>query len=416
MLTINKQRLLDDIESLARIGATPEGGVSRPAMSDADAQGRAWFRRRVEDAGLEFRQDGAGNLSAVLSSADPMAPTVLFGSHLDTVPNGGRYDGALGVLSALEALRTVRDASLALPAHLEAISFTDEEGSLLGLFGSRALCEHLSEQDFAYARGGKSALAEGMERLGITTSTVLSARRYPTDITAFVELHIEQGTRLEDAGVDIGAVTAIVGIRSYMLRFIGTAAHAGTMPMDRRADALWGASAFVQQAQMLVRDTFTPGVMNCGLIEALPGAFNIVPGEVRLALEFRHGTLERLNHMEDALLDLAERIAAEFHLRLDREMAGRDAPALMDERVVQTIEDAATALNLRHTRLMSFAGHDSQEISMIVPSAMIFVPSVQGISHNPREFTHVQDVVNGAATLLQTVLRLASAGNGESGD
>ncbi|MCB1032232.1 MAG: M20/M25/M40 family metallo-hydrolase, partial [Acidobacteria bacterium] len=207
MLRVDGQRLLADLESLGRIGATPDGGVSRLAFSEEDLEGRRWFERRVEEAGLVLRSDGAGNLSAVLPVDDPGARTLLLGSHLDTVPNGGRYDGALGVLAALEVLRTVKERRLALPVHLEAISFTDEEGSLLGEFGSLALAGKLDEEALARARGGSAALEEGMARLGIDLESARAARRPPKELLAYLELHIEQGTRLESAGLDIGAVT-----------------------------------------------------------------------------------------------------------------------------------------------------------------------------------------------------------------
>lgn len=407
MLEINADRLLNDLEELAEIGATPDGGVSRPAMSPADVEGREWFRAKVEAAGLEFRKDGAGNLSAILPSGDPSAPTLLAGSHLDTVPNGGRFDGALGTLAALEALRTIHEAGLDLPVHLEAISFTDEEGAVVGLLGSQAVAGQLSSEDLEQPRGGRDTLEAGMQRLGITRESILNARRDPGDLVAFVELHIEQGTRLEEAGIDIGVVTAIVGIRSYWLRFEGQAAHAGTMPMDKRADAMWGATDFVQRARDLVMSRFSPGVMNCGQVHVQPGAFNIVPAEVRLALEFRHGTEDQLDEMEKALLELAEEAAPEYHLTLETEPSSECISAPMDEHAMGAIERAAAKLGLTHTRLMSFAGHDTQAISTITPSAMLFVPSIDGISHNPREFTHDEDVVNGANTVLHTLLELA---------
>ncbi|MFQ5343325.1 MAG: Zn-dependent hydrolase, partial [Anaerolineae bacterium] len=391
------------------------GGVSRPAMSPADVEGRAWFRARVEAAGLQFRQDGAGNLSAILPADDPGTPTLLVGSHLDSVPNGGRFDGALGVLAALESLRTIKEASsrgsargagLRLPVHLEAISFTDEEGAVLGLLGSQAVAGQLTPEHLDQARGGQEQLEAGLRRLSITRQSILTARRDPAKLIAFVELHIEQGTRLEEAGIDIGVVTSIVGIRSHWLRFVGQAAHAGTTPMDRRADALWGATAFMQRARDLVMTRFSPGVMNCGQLHVQPGAFNIVPAEVRLALEFRHGTESQLDEMEHALFSLAEEVAREHGLTVEAAPADHCLAAPLDEDVMQAIERATTKLGLRHARLVSFAGHDTQAMSRITPSAMLFVPSVAGISHNPREFTRPEDVVNGANSLLHTLLEL----------
>jgi N-carbamoyl-L-amino-acid hydrolase len=407
MLKINAQRLLDDLETLSQIGRMPGGGVSRPAMSPADLEGRAWFRARVEAAGLEFRQDGAANLSAVLPAPDPSARTLLTGSHLDTVPDGGRYDGALGVLAALEALRTISETSLSLPVHLEAISFTDEEGELQDQLGSQAVAGTLTARDLERPRGGGDRLAAGMRRLGLTPQSVLAARRDPESLLAFVELHVEQGPRLEAAGTNIGVVTAVVGIRSYWLRFTGQAAHAGTTPMDARSDAVWGAAAFVAAARDLVMTRFSPGVLNCGQIEVRPGAFNIVPAEARLALELRHGSEALLDDMEETLFELAEELAQAQGLALGRELVARVVAATLDEGLMRSIEGAAGRLGLSHERMFSFAGHDAQAVSAITPSAMLFVPSVGGASHNPREFTRLEDVVNGANTLLHTLLGLA---------
>ena len=407
MLAINAERLLADLDDLGRIGRTKEGGVSRPALSAADVEGRAWFYHRVQAAGLAFRQDGAGNLSAVLLAPDAAAPTLLLGSHLDTVSNGGPYDGALGVLAALEVLRTVHEAGLDLPVTLEAISFTDEEGTVIGLLGSSALAGLVTPADLKQARGGADALNAGLARIGISRESVLAARREAAGLAAYVEVHVEQGVRLEEAGIDIGVVEAIVGIRSMWLRFQGRAAHAGTMPMDRRADALWGASAFVQQARDLVMARFSPGVINCGRIQVQPGAFNIVPAQVDLAVEFRHAREADLDEMQAALLDLAQRCAQENRLTVSAEITGEGRAAPMHATVMAAIEAAAQRLGLSHTRLVSFAGHDTQSLSTVTPAAMFFVPSVNGISHNPQEFTQEQDLVNGANVLLHTALGLA---------
>lgn len=321
MLKINAQRFLQTFDDLGQIGATADGGVTRLAFSEEDAAGRLWFEQQVKQSGLGYRIDGAANQSAVLRADNPEARTLLTGSHLDTVHNGGRYDGALGVLAALEAVRTIQDARLKLPVHLEVINFTDEEGSVLGEFGSQSLTGKLTAAQLAAPRGGIEALQTGMERLGITAETALNNRRDPHTLAGFVEIHIEQGTRLEEAGIDIGVVTSIVGIRSIWLTFMGEAAHAGTKPMDNRRDALWGASEFVQRAKTLIMEQFHPGVVNCGQLILKPGAFNIVPAEVKLALEFRHGEEGLLDMMQGRLIALAQQVAAENQLLVDFQLA-----------------------------------------------------------------------------------------------
>jgi N-carbamoyl-L-amino-acid hydrolase len=410
MLKINGQRLLDDLDSLGSIGRTPEGGLARLAMSAADVEGREWFRQRVEADGFDFRTDGAGNLSAILPAAQD-APAVLMGSHLDTVRNGGQFDGALGVLAGLEVLRTCRDAAITLPFNLEAISFTDEEGSILPLLGSRAVAGLITRAELEHPRGGGKALAAGMARLDITPETILASRR--ENLHAYLELHIEQGAVLEDAGIDIGIVTSMVGLRSYWLHFKGESAHAGTKPMRGRADALWGAAQFIGAAREIVMQEFSPGVMNTGQLFVQPGAFNIVPSDVKLALEFRHSTEAYLEAMNTRLLALAQDSARQFNLSLDIEPVVQVAPALMDEGLMQTLEAGAEIHGLTHMRLFSFAGHDAQSMRARVPAAMIFVPCVKGISHHPDEFATPEAVVNGANVLLQAIINLSEKFAGE---
>ena len=278
---------------------------------------------------------------------------------------------------------------------------------MVGLLGSQAVAGDLTPEGLAHPRGGREKLLAGLDRAGLSEASLLGARRDPASLLAFVELHIEQGTRLLDAGLDLGVVTAIVGIRSCWLTFTGQAAHAGTTPLDRRRDALWGAADFIGRARALVADRFDPGVLNCGMVRAEPGAFNIVPGRVRLALEFRHGSEATLDAMQAALLALARDVATEFDLNLGIEEASRAIAAPLDERVIAALEAAADRLSLGHTRLLSFAGHDTQVMSRIVPAAMCFVPSVGGLSHNPAEFTPDADVIHGADVLLHSLLILA---------
>ena len=410
MLKINEQRLLDNLAALGEIGATADGGVSRPALSEADIAGRNWFKAQVEAAGLDYREDGAANQSAILRASDEDAKTLLVGSHLDSVPNGGRYDGALGVLAAFEAVQTIKETGRALPVNLEVVAFTDEEGALMGLMGSQAMAGLLSPAAFENPRGGLEALEAGMARAGLTRESVLDAKRDPDDLMGFLELHIEQGTRLEEVGLQIGVVSSIVGIRSFWLHFGGQAAHAGTMPMVKRKDAFWGVTDFVQRARAVVMDQFTPGVVNFGQVRLEPGGFNIVPAQAHLAMEFRHGTEAQLDTMQSALLTLAEEVAGDYGLALEVEPAMSVVAAPMDETMVQAIERAADQFDLDHTRLMSFAGHDTQAVSRLTPSAMFFVPSVDGISHNPDEYTRDEDVVNGANVMLGALLALAESG------
>jgi len=412
MLKINEARFNQDMDVLAKIGDTGDGGVSRPALSAEDMEAREWFKTRVEADGFELIADGAGNLSARLAADNANARTLLIGSHLDSVRNGGRFDGALGVLSALETLRTIRDSGQKLPFHLEAISFTDEEGSLLGLMGSAALSGQLTREELKNPRGGRENLLAGMANIGINDETTLAAKRDPASLVGYLEVHIEQGTRLEESKTDIGVVTSLVGVQTYWLRFLGKAAHAGTMPMDKRKDALWGATDFVRKAKTTVMEQFSPGVVNCGMLNIQPGAFNIVPAEVELALEFRHGDPDQLKAMGQELLHLALESAQDNNLTLELNQVEETVPALMDEGFMSALEAAADKLDLSHKRMMSFALHDAQMMGRIVPSAMFFVPSVKGVSHNPKEYTKPEDCINGANVLLNAVLKIAAQEEG----
>ena len=406
-LRVDEDRLRADFDALAQIGATGDGGVHRPALSEAHLAARTWFRGRIAAAGLEFRTDGAGNHSAVLACGPAGAPVLLLGSHLDSVPYGGRFDGSLGVLAALEALRVVQQAGVSLPLHLEAIDFTDEEGTLLGELGSAALAGALTAEAVREPRCGRAALQAALARAGLTEDGLLAARRDPASLAGYLELHIEQGPRLMDAGVDVGVVTGIVGIGSYRLTFAGRADHAGTASMADRRDAALGASAFVLAVREIVLRDFPGCVANVGDVDVAPGAFNIVPARVTLALEFRAPEPEPFRRLEEALLKRARAEAQRFGLDLNVERRGWLDPAPMSEAAQRACAEAAGALGLTHISLFSGAGHDAQVLAGVCPAGMIFVPSVGGASHSPREFTRWEDCVNGANVLLHAALRMA---------
>jgi N-carbamoyl-L-amino-acid hydrolase len=404
---INSQRFRANFETLAGIGATPEGGVHRPALSDAHLEARRWFLEQAGQIGLEASVDGAGNHSALLRCGPENAPTLLLGSHLDSVPYGGRFDGALGVVAALEVLQVVKEQGIALKAHLEAIDFTDEEGHFVDFMGSLALSGGLRPEHLQNPRGGHERFLQALGQAGLSESSPFSAARHPGTIAGYLELHIEQGRRLINQGVQIGIVTGIVGIRSFRIRLIGRADHAGTTPMDQRLDAAQGASAFTLAARELVMKEFPTCVVTVGNMEFEPGAFNVVPQSVAVALEFRADDEEKLDAMQAALLKQAALEAGRFGLKWETEPLDKVAPAHMHGQVQAALAGASEALGLKHTFLPSGAGHDAQCLAGICPAGMIFVPSVGGFSHSPREFTEWEDCVNGANVLLHATLTLA---------
>ena len=413
-LRVNAARLRTDFDALAQFGSTSDGGVHRPALSESHLAARKWFREQIEKAGLEFRIDGAGNHSAFLacSNKSPVSNlqslTLLLGSHLDSVPHGGRFDGALGVCAALEVLHVVKENNLALKMNLEAMDFTDEEGTLVGLLGSSAVGGHLKAEHLQKPRGGRDVLLEGMKRAGLTEQGFLSATRPPGSLGGYLELHIEQGPRLLRANKNIGIVTHIVGIASYRLKFIGRADHAGTTSMHDRLDAAQGASAFTTALREMVMQDFPRCVANVGKMEFAPGAFNIVPSSVAVSLEFRGPTDDEMQILDAALIERAQAEAKKFGLELEVEFLGKHTPTPMSEIAQDTFIDACNDLGLSHIPLGSGAGHDAQSLAHVCPVGMIFVPSVGGFSHSPKEFTEWDDCVNGANVLLQAALRMAA--------
>lgn len=406
-LRINEDRFKRDFDELAEIGSTGDGGVNRPAFGAAHLAARQWFREKIEEAGLTFRVDGAGNHSGVLFSKEDSAQTLLIGSHLDSVVNGGRFDGALGVLSAFEVLQTIKEAGIALPVHLEVIDFSDEEGTLCGLLGSRALVGELTEEEFQSPRGGRQNMLDGISRAGLAESGFFKATRPADSLAGYLELHIEQGNRLVKSGDDVGVVTAIVGICSYQLTFTGQANHAGTTSMEDRKDAGLGASEFVLAARQLVVERYPGCVVNVGNMEFVPGAYNIIPAEVRLALEFRSADPDQYSKLENELLRIANECAKKYGLGLKLDFQGKHPPALMSARTQAALQAGCETLGLSHVRMPSGAGHDAQSLAEVCPAGMIFIPSVGGISHSPKEYSEWQDCLNGANVLLQAVLKFA---------
>jgi N-carbamoyl-L-amino-acid hydrolase len=406
-LRIDEKRFRRDFDELSEFGKTSHGEVNRPALSPAHLAARSWLRKKIEQAGLEFRQDGAGNHSAFLACGPLTAPSMLIGSHLDSVPTGGKYDGALGVLAGLEVLRCLQQAEVRLPVNLELFDFTDEEGSLVSFFGSFAFAGLLEPQDLSNPRGGRQALLDGLRRAGLRQEDIFSARRDPKTLAGYLELHIEQGPELQRSHHQVGVVTDIAGIAFYKLIFKGRPDHAGTIPMDERLDAGLGASALTLSLREILLKQFPDCYANIGDVRYEPGAFNIVPEKAILSLEFRSTSQTQLENLKTAILERARQEARRYALGLDIEFLGERHPVEMSLIARQVIGQAAWRLDLRTKDLVSKAGHDAQALAALCPTGMIFVPSVRGVSHSPDEFTEWQDCVNGANVLLQAVILLA---------
>ena len=405
-LRIDSERLRKDFEQLSEIGATVGGGVSRLALSNEDLAARSWFADRIEEAGLKVRDDEVGNLSGLLFAADRDAKTLMIGSHLDTVPNGGCYDGAIGVLIALECLRCIKEAGVKPRCHLEVINFTDEEGAWKSLFGSNGVIGKISAADIDDALQENMPFRAALYRAGIMMEEVQNARRDADAILGYLEVHIEQGKTLHDKGLDLGIVDRIVGRTTYNVVFYGEAAHAGTTTADERRDALQGAAAFIIAAHTLVRADYPEGVVNCGHVSVKPDSFNVVPAEASLRVEFRHPDTETLKEMESRLVRLARDCAVNHRLRVSTERALHRAAERMSGYLVKQIESACRAQAVKCMPIASYSGHNAQIMNQMAPAGMIFLPSVDGISHNPKEFTEWRHVEIGANVLLRTILQL----------
>lgn len=410
-LRVNSERLRRNFDELSQIGATVGGGVSRLALSNEDLEARAWFGNQLDMAGLVIGDDDAGNLSGILISQHPEAnKTILIGSHLDSVPNGGRYDSSIGLLAGLEVLHTIRESGLTLPVHLEVIDFTDEEGCWHSLFGSKSLTGKLDASAFRDSNDDHDlgAFRAALFRAGIRPNDVYKAARNPETLAGYLELHIEQGNRLYQTNNSIGIVSGIVGRSTYEFQFLGEASHSGTTDNAMRRDALRGAADFITHAHDMVHDLDNGAIFNCGQVHVEPGAFNVIPSKARLIAECRHPDEDILMQVEEQLVNLAEEMATKHRIGVKSRRLVHMPAAKMSPLVISSIAAATRHLGIENVlHLTSFAGHDAQMLSSFTPTGMIFIPSVKGISHNPKEFTNWEDIVNGVNVLLHSTIELA---------
>ncbi len=403
-ISVNQDRLESRIFSLAEFGLQDNGETERVAYSDADIAARKWAITEMEALGLKTTIDFAGNLVGIRSGSDPNLKPIAFGSHIDRVPNGGNYDGCVGSMAALEVIQTMNDHAIKTKHPLEVILFSDEEGSLMG---SRALVGHLGPNALKVVNSTGYSVSEGVMRIGGDTTKIKEVARQKGDLAAFLELHIEQGGILENEQVDIGVVEGIVGIRWWDVEFTGFANHAGTTPMNARQDALLAAAKFIVMANETANSFAGRQVATVGRIKAEPGAPNVIPGKVVTSLEIRDLSEAVIEKLFDMIKVKTEELARSSHVKIEFHRLDTTAdPALTDPVIQKEIEKAAKMLGLTTKLMPSGAGHDAQDMALIAPTGMIFVPSKGGISHSPKEFTSAQDMANGANVLLQTILAL----------
>jgi N-carbamoyl-L-amino-acid hydrolase len=400
-LAIDAERLWGEIMETAAIGGTPKGGICRLTLTDLDRQVRDWFKARAEKLGCRVTTDDMG---AMFARRDGTAnvPPIAFGSHLDTQPTGGKFDGVLGVLAALEALRTLVEAGYETYAPIEVVNWTNEEGSRFApAMVSSGVFARILEKDWAQSR---------QDRDGTTFAAALDAIGYrgrercgEHPLSAFFELHIEQGPILEAEGKDIGVVTGVQAMRWYEVTLTGQDAHTGTTPMHLRKNALLGAARLIECIDAIGR-SHPPGVATVGLIENKPNSRNVVPGEVFFCIDLRHPEGRKLDAMEADLRAALPEVCVPLGLAVDMQRIWDQPEVRFDADCVAAVRRAAELTGYSSRDIVSGAGHDAAYISRVAPAAMIFVPCRGGISHNEAEFSSKEQCAKGAQVLLQAVL------------
>ena len=404
---INADRLWDSLMELARIGATPKGGVCRLALTDVDKQGRDLFVRWCEDAGCSVSYDAMGNIFARRPGRDNSLPPIMTGSHLDSQPTGGKFDGAYGVLAGLEVIRTLNDLDYQTEAPLEVVAWTNEEGSRFApaMVGSGVFAQ-VFDLDYGLSRADQDGNTLGQELQRIGYAGPEQPGQHP--VGAYFEAHIEQGPILEAAGKTIGVVQGAQGQRWYEVTVTGQEAHAGPTPMLVRRDALVGAARMVEAVNRIGLEHQPNACATCGMLNVMPNSRNVIPGQVWFTVDFRHPDDAILADMDQALRQELAQIAEAARLELALEQIWHSPATPFDESCVAAVRKGTEQAGYAHMDIISGAGHDAVYMAKIAPAAMIFVPCENGISHNEIENATPQDIAAGCNVLLHAMLEKAN--------
>lgn len=403
-LSVNANRLHENLVKLSTFGKNAAGGSDRQAYTKYDIEAREYVKALMKDAGLEVSVDFAGNIIGKKAGKQHNLKPIAFGSHIDEVPNGGDYDGPVGSMSAIEVARTLSEKGIQTDHPLEVIVFTNEEG---GVVGSRAMVGALSKEALQVVSSSGLTQYDGIKVLGGDPDRIAELKRNAGDLAAFLELHIEQGGNLYNEKLDIGVVEGIVAIEWWEFSFLGKANHAGTTPMNMRKDPMLPAAKFVLAVNEIVNSFEGRHVGTVGKFQAFPGAGNVIPGEVKVTLEIRDLSSEKIWEIYSEIEKRAKSLASESEIGLDiKHIEVASKPALADSMIREIIKSQAENLGFSTKSLPSGAGHDAQEMARIAPMGMIFIPSRDGISHAPAEYSTKEDIANGANVLLNTILEL----------
>jgi allantoate deiminase len=409
-VAINSKRLEERIDKLSGIGRTNDNGVQRVALSKEDREGHLLISEWMKEAGLTISHDNFGNLIGKKAGSDLRLPSVMIGSHTDSVRNGGKYDGIIGVLAGIEIVHAITEAAIPHKHTIEVVSFCEEEGSRFndGLFGSRGMVGKINQRDLQKIDDNKITRFEALQNFGFSINPLLidDSVRKIGEIKYYFEMHIEQGPYLEENNSSLGIVSGIAGPAWFKVKLVGEAGHAGTVPMNLRKDPMVGAAEIIKEVETIcMSNPTTSTVGTVGRINALPGGSNIIPSIVEFTMDVRDISLERRNDAIQKIKDKIEEVCKYRGLQYEIEQNVNAVPVQCSEELISTFKSVCEELGLDTPVMVSGAGHDAQLLAEITEVAMLFVRCRKGISHQPNEFAHIEDIALGTKVLFESVLK-----------
>ena len=410
-LSINSSRLISEINTLATYSDAPAPAVTRILYSEQDQKAREWLRTLITDAGLTIREDGLGNLYARWEGSDPTLPAIGTGSHIDAIPYSGKYDGVVGVLGALEAFRALKEAGIEIKRSLELVMFTAEEPTRFGIgcLGSRAMAGTLQPADLPNMSDGEGNRLDDLRKAAGFSKSLDQVQLPENYYDSFIELHIEQGPRLERESLDIGIVTSIAAPATLRVILHGDGGHAGATLMPGRRDALVAATEIIQDVELAALESGSAdSVATVGLLNVHPGAVNSIPSKVTMEIDIRDTQLRSRDGMVDRVLAKIDEVCTRREIGREIEILNRDEPCQSGSAIIEAAESVTQELGYSYKKLVSRAYHDTLFMAKICPTAMVFVPSENGYSHRPEEFTADDEIVKGVEVLALTMASLAN--------